>query len=46
MGNEKQLILDYRYLRMAKIWAENSYCKRRKVERLGCQRQNDYQRWL
>ena len=31
MGNEKQLILDYRYLRMAKIWAENSYCKRRKV---------------
>ena len=31
MGNEKQLILDYRYLCMAKIWAENSYCKRRKV---------------
>lgn len=28
---EKKLILDSRYLRMAKIWAENSYCKRRKV---------------
>ena len=28
---EKKLILDSRYLRMAKIWAENSYCERRKV---------------
>lgn len=27
----KQLILDRRYLRMATIWSENSYCKRRKV---------------
>lgn len=27
----KQLLLDYRYLRMARIWAENSYCKRRQV---------------
>lgn len=27
----KQDILDRRYLRMAGIWAENSYCKRRKV---------------
>ena len=27
----KQLILDKRYMRMALIWAENSYCKRRKV---------------
>lgn len=27
----KQLLLDYRYLRMARIWAENSYCVRRKV---------------
>lgn len=27
----KQRELDYRYLKMAKIWAENSYCKRRKV---------------
>ncbi len=27
----KQYILDKRYLRMAKIWAENSYCQRRKV---------------
>ena len=24
-------LLDSRYLRMAKIWAENSYCKRRQV---------------
>lgn len=29
--NEKQEILDKRYLRMANIWAENSYCVRRKV---------------
>ena len=28
---EKQRLLDLRYLRMARIWAENSYCKRRKV---------------
>jgi len=28
---EKQLNLDERYLRMAAIWAENSYCKRRQV---------------
>ena len=28
---EKQLALDKRYLRMARIWAENSYCERRKV---------------
>lgn len=27
----KQLLLDKRYLRMALIWAENSYCERRKV---------------
>ena len=27
----KQETLDRRYLRMAAIWAENSYCKRRKV---------------
>ena len=30
---EKQELLDRRYLRMANIWAENSYCKRRQV---GC----------
>ena len=29
--NEKQEFLDRRYLRMATIWAENSYCERRKV---------------
>ena len=29
----KQELLDHRYLRMAAIWAENSYCKRRQV---GC----------
>ena len=28
---EKQDLLDGRYIRMARIWAENSYCKRRKV---------------
>lgn len=27
----KQHLLDSRYLRMARIWAENSYCVRRKV---------------
>ena len=33
MHNEqtKQEQLDCRYLRMARIWAENSYCKRRQV---------------
>lgn len=29
--NTKQSLLDYRYLRMARIWAENSYCRRRQV---------------
>ena len=28
---DKQRMLDERYLRMARIWAENSYCQRRKV---------------
>lgn len=28
---DKQDILDSRYIRMAQIWAENSYCKRRQV---------------
>jgi dCMP deaminase len=27
----KQQLLDRRYLKMAAIWAQNSYCKRRKV---------------
>jgi dCMP deaminase len=27
----KQTLLDKRYLRMARIWAENSYCRRRQV---------------
>jgi len=27
----KQQLLDQRYMRMARIWAENSYCQRRKV---------------
>ena len=30
-ANEKNTLLDQRYLRMAKIWAENSYCTRRQV---------------
>lgn len=29
--SDKQLRLDKRYLRMARIWSENSYCVRRKV---------------
>ncbi len=33
MELNKQTILDLRYLRMAEIWAENSYCQRRQV---GC----------
>jgi dCMP deaminase len=28
---KKQTQLDIRYIRMAQIWAENSYCKRRQV---------------
>jgi len=28
---DKQVTLDKRYLKMAQIWAENSYCNRRKV---------------
>lgn len=31
MSADKQTLLDKRYLRMASIWSENSYCKRRKV---------------
>ena len=31
MKTEKQELLDYRYLCMACVWAENSYCKRRRV---------------
>lgn len=30
-NHDKQELLDKRYLRMAAIWAENSYCERRKV---------------
>jgi len=29
--NQKQYLLDKRYLKMASIWAQNSYCKRRQV---------------
>ncbi|MDE6273105.1 MAG: dCMP deaminase family protein [Muribaculaceae bacterium] len=31
MNDEKQHLLDVRYLRMARIWSENSYCRRRQV---------------
>ena len=31
MDTNKQIELDRRYLRMAKIWSENSYCSRRQV---------------
>ncbi len=30
-ANHKQETLDRRYIRMATIWAENSYCRRRQV---------------
>lgn len=30
-ANSKQAALDKRYIRMANIWAENSYCQRRQV---------------
>ena len=30
-AEKKQHELDVRYLKMARIWAENSYCKRRQV---------------
>jgi dCMP deaminase len=30
-NDDKQHALDCRYLRMAQIWAENSYCRRRQV---------------
>ncbi len=30
-AEEKQHLLDKRYLKMAYIWAENSYCRRRQV---------------
>ena len=29
--SKKEKLLDERYMRMARIWAENSYCERRKV---------------
>lgn len=31
MDKDKQAKLDNRYMRMARIWAENSYCRRRQV---------------
>ena len=31
MDDKKKHQFDSRYMRMARIWAENSYCKRRKV---------------
>ncbi|MBF1414238.1 dCMP deaminase family protein [Prevotella jejuni] len=31
LGGRSKSAVDYRYLRMARIWAENSYCKRRQV---------------
>lgn len=38
----KQSELDKRYIRMASIWAENSYCQRRKVGAHYREGQNDY----
>ena len=39
ISKEKQYNLDKRYLRMAQIWAENSYCKRRQVGALVVKKQ-------
>lgn len=39
MDSEKQFNLDKRYLRMAQIWSENSYCHRRKVGALVVKKQ-------
>lgn len=30
-NENKQFLLDQRYLKMASVWAQNSYCKRRQV---------------
>lgn len=38
----KQFELDKRYIRMAGIWAENSYCQRRKVGALIVKDKMDY----
>ena len=35
-SEEKQEVLDRRYIRMAGIWAENSYCRRRQVTASPC----------
>ena len=44
MGNitDKQITLDSRYLRMAQIWAENSYCRRRQVGANICEDDDDH----
>ncbi len=39
ISKEKQYNLDKRYLRMAQIWTENSYCKRRQVGALVVKKQ-------
>jgi dCMP deaminase len=31
INNDKQLQFDKRYLEMARVWSQNSYCKRRQV---------------
>ena len=44
--DRKQFLLDQRYLAMARIWSQNSYCNRRQVGAIIVKKQNDYQRWL
>ena len=44
--DQKQDKLDRRYVRMALIWAENSYCVRRQVGALIVKDKNDYIRWI
>ena len=43
---EKQIAFDKRYLEMALIWAQNSYCIRRQVGALIVKGKDDYFRWL
>ncbi len=43
--DDKQLLLT-NYMRMARIWAENSQCKRRQVGALLVKNKNDYFRRL
>ena len=42
MNQEKQLKYDKAYLKMALEWAKLSYCERKQVGALICQKSHDY----